>query len=304
METPLKPSRPLSYDEAKAAEAAFQGWPCEDSWSDSAKAIYDGVLAAKLRRDEERRLEEAAMARRRYEAVALEEGSGPDAELAEVSAGDRRRVSALGWTIGWLALLVGLEASGSLAHAAVREQLVPILGTTVEQKPVGVVANVLLGFEQRSDRQGLAVHFKTVPGRFSQMSQTAVEQGIYRSAKAAGLSPDSWTVVLAVPYRGVTIYGDSLAAMVALAVLAMAKGEAIPPDRVMTGAVAPDGHIAPVGAVPLKVLAASDAHMRRVLVPDALDEADGDWITPFLMHVSPVSTIGQAYEALTGHPLR
>jgi predicted S18 family serine protease len=72
----------------------------------------------------------------------------------------------------------------------------------------------------------------------------------------------------------------------------------------MTGAVTPDGHIAPVGAVPLKVTAASEAHMRRVLVPDELDVTDADWQTPFLVQVSPVSSVSQAYEALTDHPLR
>lgn len=170
-------------------------------------------------------------------------------------------------------------------------------------RPIGTVANLVLSFDQRSDHQGLAVQFKSFPGRFSRMAQTAVEQAIIRTAKVAGLSPDSWTVVLAVPYSGVTIYGESLSAMVALGVVALAKGEFIPPDRVMTGGVTPDGHIAPVGAVPIKVLAASDFHMRRILVPDENDPADSDWATPFLVQVSPVGSVSQAYEALTDHPL-
>jgi hypothetical protein len=39
--------------------------------------------------------------------------------------------------------------------------------------------------------------------------------------------------------------------------------------------------------------------LRRVLVPDEQDKADKDWETPFLMQVSPVGTVQQAYEALT-----
>jgi hypothetical protein len=184
-----------------------------------------------------------------------------------------------------------------------REQLLPILGVTMDDIPTGTVANLVLSFDQRSDHQGLAVLFKSFPGRFSRMAQTAVEQAIIRTARAAGLSPDSWTIVLSVPYSGVTIYGESLSAMVALGVVALAKGEFIPPDRVMTGGVTPDGHIAPVGAVPLKVSAANTYHMRRVLVPDENDPADSDWVTPFLVQVSPVGSISQAYEALTDHPL-
>lgn len=200
-------------------------------------------------------------------------------------------------------LLTLAHAQPAQAFSGQREQLVPILGVTMESQPIGTVATLILAFDERPDRSGLAVHFSTSPGRFSRMAQTSVEQAIRRAAKAAGLSTDSWNVILSVPYAGVTIYGDSLSAMVALAVVASAKGEFIPADRVMTGAVAPDGHIAPVGAVPLKVTAAGDAHMHRVLVPDELDEADSDWPTPFLVQVSPVGSLSQAYEALTDHPL-
>jgi len=203
-----------------------------------------------------------------------------------------------------LALLATLIlVSQAAAFEGQREQLIPILGVTMEHKPIGTVANLILAFGERTDHAGLAVHFGTFPGRFSRMAQTAVEQAIRRVAKVAGLSTDSWEIVLSVPYSGVTIYGESLSAMVALAVVALAKGELIPCDRVMTGAVTPDGHIAPVGALALKVAAADAAHMRRVLVPDELDQADSDWLTPFLVQVSPVGSISQAYEALTDHPL-
>ena len=37
--------RPLTYDEKKASEAAFHGMPCDPTWSQSAKAVYDGILA-------------------------------------------------------------------------------------------------------------------------------------------------------------------------------------------------------------------------------------------------------------------
>src|SRR5579884_1822507 len=150
------------------------------------------------------------------------------------------------------------------AKTARREQLIPILGVTMEKKPVGTVANLILTFEERDDRTGLAVQFRPGPGRFSRMAQTAVQQAIYRAARAAGMETDSWTVVLAVPYPGVTIYGESLSAMVGISVLALANGDAIPSDRVITGAVGPDGRIIPVGSVPLKVAAASEAHLRRV----------------------------------------
>jgi hypothetical protein len=210
--------------------------------------------------------------------------------------------------VALVALAGGLAAiaPASEARAATAgEQLVPILGVTFEERHlVGTVANLLVSFRERTDRNGLAVHFHSTPGRFSRMAQTAVEQAIYRIAQAAGLRPDSWSVTLSVPYAGVTIYGESLSAMVGLTVVALAKGDPIPPDRVITGAVRPDGHIGPVGSVSLKVSAANEAHMRRVLVPDELDLADADWVTPFLVQVSPVGSVSQAYFALTDRPLR
>ena len=49
VESPKRP-RSLSHDETKAAEAAFQGQPFDASWSQSARVIYDGILAALRKR--------------------------------------------------------------------------------------------------------------------------------------------------------------------------------------------------------------------------------------------------------------
>lgn len=38
--------RSLTYDEKKAAEAAFQGMPFNPEWSDAARKVYDGILMA------------------------------------------------------------------------------------------------------------------------------------------------------------------------------------------------------------------------------------------------------------------
>lgn len=43
-------SRYLTFDEQKAAEAAFQGHPCDPQWSPSAREVYDGILCVLLRR--------------------------------------------------------------------------------------------------------------------------------------------------------------------------------------------------------------------------------------------------------------
>ncbi len=38
--------RPLTHDEKKASEAAFRGMPFDPKWSQSAKAVYDGIVAS------------------------------------------------------------------------------------------------------------------------------------------------------------------------------------------------------------------------------------------------------------------
>lgn len=197
-------------------------------------------------------------------------------------------------------LVAGETGDATGAPLIHREQSIPILGVTLsETGPVGIVTTLNLIFEERSDRSGLMVLFASGPGKLSPKAQTSVEQAIYRVAAAAKLSTDSWTVRLSVPGKGM-VYGDSLSAMVGLTVLACARHDTILEDRVITGGIAPDGHISKVGGLSLKIAAASRSHIRRVLVPDEFDPSETEWQTPFLMQVSPVSSIEQAYYALTG----
>ena len=44
-----KTPRPLTNDEKKAAEAAFQGLPCNPEWSEAAQVVYEGITAAMIR---------------------------------------------------------------------------------------------------------------------------------------------------------------------------------------------------------------------------------------------------------------
>lgn len=184
------------------------------------------------------------------------------------------------------------------------EQRIPILGVMIDEDgAIGTVAHVTVSFAERTDSTGLAVIFRRGAGKLSPMAQTSTEQAIHRAARTAGLSTNSWTVMVTVDQPSMTIHGSSLSAMVGLTVIAMAKGQRILPDRVLTGGIAPDGHILTVGGIPLKVAAAGLAHFKRVLVPEEISPDDGDWQTPFLMQVSPVSSLQQAYLGLTDQPL-
>lgn len=198
-----------------------------------------------------------------------------------------------------VAILSPLTALPSFADSGVIRQLIPILGLTTDDRATGTVAYLALSFEERSDRSGLMVHFQNSPGRFSRMAQTSTDQAIRRAACSLGLSTDSWSVTVAVPYTGMTIYGESLSAMVGLSVVALAQGEVIPRDRVITGTITPNGRIGSVGGVALKEAAAKQASLRMVLVPDKQETTESNWEAPSSMQVSQVNSVSQAYQALT-----
>lgn len=56
----------LTYDEHKAAEAAFQGLPLDPAWTNKAQTIYHGIREAKLVRDAHR-MAAAAVNRQRLQ---------------------------------------------------------------------------------------------------------------------------------------------------------------------------------------------------------------------------------------------
>jgi predicted S18 family serine protease len=147
------------------------------------------------------------------------------------------------------------------------------------------------------------LRFERLPGKFSPLAQHAAKLAIERVAAAANMDTIDWTVSLTFPYPGMTMYGESLAAMVGLSVVALAKGEAPISGLSITGTITEDGHIGKVGGVPEKIYGAHRQHLNRILIPEEHHIGDGDWPIPFLMHVSPVSTVEKAYLVLTGRRL-
>ncbi|MGP0593655.1 S16 family serine protease [Nitrospira sp. T9] len=186
-----------------------------------------------------------------------------------------------------------------------QKQSVTFLGTTLDLdgEPIGIVAELDISFRKQEGQEALNVAFSSGPGKFSPLTQVAIQSGIVSAARMAGLDPKTWNVFLKFPNPGVTIYGDSLTAMVSVVALAMANDNAIILNHVMTGKVTHDGHIGAVGGIPLKIQAAFEEHIPRVIIPEDQFPEDDDWQTPFLMQVSPVNTVLQAYQMLTGATL-
>jgi hypothetical protein len=49
-ETGCRRQRALTYDESKAAEAAFRGEPFNPSWSAAARSVYEGISVAMIKK--------------------------------------------------------------------------------------------------------------------------------------------------------------------------------------------------------------------------------------------------------------
>lgn len=208
----------------------------------------------------------------------------------------------------WVAVVFFVSGEGVWASPfpkRIPHLSVPILGTSISQsyRPIGLVTRVEIDLYERDDHSGLQVQFHTRPGRFSPYARQAVLSAIIRAFEAAKMDSNRWTVYLTFPDHGQTLYGESLSAMVGLSVVAMAKGDWLLEGRALTGTITDHGTIGPVGGVQLKILAAYEKHFERVLIPSDYDVRDGDYRTPFLMHVSPVDTVDAAYFGLTGHHL-
>ncbi|GJL68606.1 MAG: hypothetical protein NPIRA06_12410 [Nitrospirales bacterium] len=186
-----------------------------------------------------------------------------------------------------------------------QKQSMAFLGTTLDLdgQPIGIVAELDISFRKQKGQEALNVTFSSGPGKFSPFTQVAIQSGIVSAARMAGLDPKTWNIFLKFPNPGVTIYGDSLTAMVSVVALAMANDNSIILNRVMTGKVTQDGHIGAVGGIPLKIQAAFAEHIPRVIIPEDQFLEDDDWQTPFLMQISPVNTVLQAYQILTGSTL-
>ena len=210
--------------------------------------------------------------------------------------------------VGYILTLILTWGNGIAAGASTNQiphLSIPILGTSMSEhyRPVGVICQIFIDLRERQDHNGLQIQFHIEPGQFSLLARKAIHHAISQAFELANLPSNSWTVRLRVPYPDLTIYGESLSAMVALSVVAMAKGDPILEGRALTGTITNQGSIGAVGGLQLKILAAYYQHFQRVLIPGEYDTREDDWRTPFLMHVSPVTTIEEAYLGLTGHHL-
>ena len=84
-----------------------------------------------------------------------------------------------------LAIIVPATALPSFADSGRRQQLIPILGLTTDDRAIGTVAYRARSCEERADRSGLMVHFQNGPDRFSRMAAAGPVGGVALKVAAA-----------------------------------------------------------------------------------------------------------------------
>jgi hypothetical protein len=163
-----------------------------------------------------------------------------------------------------------------------------------------------------SETGELKVSFaETEVGGIGAMSQTSGWTAVVIASLLLGIDPRQYDFSFE-PGSGY-IDGPSAGGITTVGVLAAILGGDIREDAAMTGTINPDGTIGPVGGIPHKIQGAAEAGKTLVLIPASqrfdIDLGTGQPVdvveegAALGVEVMPVSTIYEAYEALTGDPL-
>ena len=103
----------------------------------------------------------------------------------------------------------------------------------------------------------------------------------------------------------VTIFGNSGSAMWSIGIAAALLGDTLQTDMCMTGAIEQDSTIGPVGKVDQKIHGCAKDRYREMLIP--YGQRDAEVIRQAFslgVTVTEVRTLAEAYEAITGQPIR
>lgn len=205
-------------------------------------------------------------------------------------------------------------AGESPTAVAASPRTVPFTTLAVSQGPDGAsgaaaTARVSVG---PSDTGELKVSFvESEVGGVGPQWQSAGWTAVALSSLLLGIDPRQYEYSFETGLAMVD--GPSAGGVTTVAVLAAILGHEVREDAAMTGTVNPDGTIGPVGGIPHKIEGAAQAGKTLAVIP-ASQRFDTDMNTGEAVdlvqlgrrlgiEVKPVSTVYEAYEALTGQAL-
>ena len=204
------------------------------------------------------------------------------------------------------ALFLILSIPASRAAETTRSCRIPIL--TVKDSGGSVVYVKLVYSRNQESTEPLSI---AVSEQLPQGSGDELRASIWQAAMVAAIEKKD-------TLQGVNLYisvpgqidGPSAGCAFTLAILSAIDGKAFPTNTAVTGSILPDGTIGRVGGVHLKIMAAREAGMKKILVPDYLRlEYDPDkkitidvkkLATVLGLQFVPVTTVSEAYARLYG----
>jgi predicted S18 family serine protease len=101
------------------------------------------------------------------------------------------------------------------------------------------------------------------------------------------------------------IDGPSASGIFAVSIAAAILGDTLRSEVCMTGTIAPDLAIGAVGRVTEKIVGCAEAKAQEMIIPRGLDSFElTTKALGYNITVTEVSTLAEAYERVTGKPLR
>lgn len=237
----------------------------------------------------------------------LPEQGWPEGEHQVVLLLDGREVRTYTFTVS--------EAAAEARPVMREERSVDInalyYATDVTGKAIGGVSPVRITVRPAAQPGELRVGFfeEEVAGT-GEMWRAAGWMAVLVASQVLGIDPRDFEFSFSVGGR---IDGPSAGTYMTVGVLAALLGDSLRGDVAMTGTINPDGTIGPVGGIPQKIQGAAAAGARLVLVPagqryayDVNRQQLVDVVEvgkDLGVDVQEVSTLFEAYELLTDHPL-
>jgi uncharacterized protein len=153
--------------------------------------------------------------------------------------------------------------------------------------------------------------FEQTSGGVGPMWRSAAWTATTAAALLLGVDLSSYQISFTTDIAAID--GPSASGLMTVAVLAGILGDDVRSDAAMTGTINPDGTIGPVGGVPQKIEGAAQAGKKFVVVPIVNRTSKDlksnqmvdvvDWGRKLGVQVQPVSTVYEAYQAMTGKEL-
>ncbi|TAL08675.1 MAG: hypothetical protein EPO02_12335 [Nitrospirae bacterium] len=192
---------------------------------------------------------------------------------------------------------------------------IPILGV-IDQggKAMGETHYLAIQVDRLADLSGPRLQFNEGSRAFGTFKgaalspdwKDAARSAVDIAARATNEDARTWLVTLKNVSTAYITDGSSASAAVAVAIIAAVRHTPMLSKVALTGAIASDGRILPVGGLPEKIQGAAAGGLATVLIPKG-ETRTHDWdVRPLSeslrITVIEVGTLGEAYEKMTGQP--